>query len=155
MQVTSFHPEGVALQWHRWLSKLKGPLAWEEFTRALLQRFGLTDHEDPSEALTRLKQTSTVEAYHEAFEQLSHRINGIADNFLIGCFIAGLKDEICLDVKIKCPRTLTDAISVTRLIEERNNLQKKTSNSFNPSTTTGVQRVVPNTSTDLLGPLPT
>ncbi|KAK9230741.1 hypothetical protein WN944_023713 [Citrus x changshan-huyou] len=129
VQLASFHLEGIALQWHRWLSKLKGSLDWEEFTRALLQRFGPTDYEDPSEALTRLKQTSTVEAYQEAFEQLSHRVDGIPDKFLMGCFIAGLKDEIRLDVKIKCPRTLTDAI--------------------------GVQRAVPNTSTGLLGPFPT
>ncbi|KAH9651124.1 hypothetical protein KPL70_026631 [Citrus sinensis] len=155
VQLASFHLEGIALQWHRWLSKLKGPLDWEEFTRALLQRFGPTDYEDPSEALTRLKQTSIVEAYQEAFEQLSHRVDGIPDKFLMGCFIAGLKDKIRLDVKIKRPRTLTDAIGVARLIEERNNLQKKASSSFRPSTTTGVQRAVPNTSTGLLGPFPT
>ena len=119
MQLASFHLEGIALQWHQWLSKLKGPLAWEEFTRALLQRFGPTDYEDLSEALTHLKQNLTVEAYQEAFEQLSHCVDGIP--------------EIHLDIKIKHPRTFTDAIGVVRLIEERNNLQKINQSSSNSS----------------------
>ena len=118
----------------------------------MLQRFGPTDYEDPSEALTRLKQTSTLEAYQEAFEKLSHCIDGVPENFLVGCFIAGLKDEICLDVKIKQSRTLTDAIGVARLVEERNNLQKKMSTSFRPSAITGAQRIIPHHSSGVLGP---
>ncbi|KAL5753670.1 hypothetical protein ACOSP7_021890 [Xanthoceras sorbifolium] len=116
--LASFHLEGIALQWHRWLTKLRGPLTWEEFTKALLLRFGPTEYENPSEALTRLKQTSTVIAYQEAFEKLSHRVDGLPKNFLIGCFVAGLKDEIRLDVKVKKPSTLSDTIGVARLIEE-------------------------------------
>ena len=73
----------------------------------------------------------------------------------MGCFIAGLKDEIRLDVKIKQPRTLTDAIGVARLFEERNNLQKKMSTSFRPSTITGAQRIIPSHSSGVLGPPPT
>ncbi|KAL5818353.1 hypothetical protein ACOSQ3_022241 [Xanthoceras sorbifolium] len=118
VHLASFHLEGIALQWHRWLTKLRGPLTWEEFTKALLLRFGPTEYENPSEALTRLKQTSTVIAYQEAFEKLSHRVDGLPKNFLIGCFVAGLKDEIRLDVKVKKPSTLSDTIGVARLIEE-------------------------------------
>ncbi|KAL5845199.1 hypothetical protein ACOSQ4_011157 [Xanthoceras sorbifolium] len=72
VQLASFHLEGIALQWHRWLTKYRGPVTWREFTKALLLCFGPTDYEDPSEALTRLKQTTTVTAYQEAFEKLSH-----------------------------------------------------------------------------------
>jgi len=46
-------------------------------------------------------------------------------NFLIRCFIAGLQDEIRLDVKIKQPHTLADTIGMARLIEERNQLKKR------------------------------
>jgi hypothetical protein len=72
-----------------------------------------------------LKQTSTVAVYQEAFERLSHRVDGLPETFLIGCFIAGLRDEIRLDVKIKQPKTLADTIGVARLVEERNQLQRK------------------------------
>ncbi|KAL5771152.1 hypothetical protein ACOSP7_015306 [Xanthoceras sorbifolium] len=76
------------------------------FTKAVLLRFDLTDYEDPSEALSRLKQTTNVATYQEAFEKLSHQVDGLPKNFLIGCFIAGLRDDIRLDVKIKQPSTL-------------------------------------------------
>lgn len=65
-----------------------------------------------------------MEAYQEAFEKLSHRVDAVPERFLIGCFIAGLRDEIRIDVKIKQPGTLVDAIGVARLIEECNMLQK-------------------------------
>ncbi|KAH7517611.1 hypothetical protein FEM48_Zijuj09G0083200 [Ziziphus jujuba var. spinosa] len=153
-QVTlaSFHLEGLALQWHRWFMKFHGPVSWKEFTKAILLRFGPTEFEDPSEALTRLRQTTTVEAYQENFEKLSHRIDGLSESFLIGCFIAGLRDDIRLDVKIKHPPTLTEAIGVARLIEERNLLQRKLpqfQRSSTPSTLTQG-----NSTQGLLGPPP-
>jgi len=52
-------------------------------------------------------------------------VDGLPENFLIDCFIAGLHDEICLDVKIKQPHTLAHTIGVARLIEERNQLHKR------------------------------
>ncbi|KAL5752695.1 hypothetical protein ACOSQ2_023202 [Xanthoceras sorbifolium] len=39
----------------------KSPMTWDEFTQTVLQRFGPIDFEDHSEALTRLKQTTTVQ----------------------------------------------------------------------------------------------
>ncbi|KAL5803486.1 hypothetical protein ACOSQ3_031944 [Xanthoceras sorbifolium] len=106
------------------------PFTWKElpckkFTKASLTRFGLTKYDNPSEAFTRLKQTSIVTTYQEAFEKLSHRIDGLSEEFLIGCFIAGLKDEIRVDVKVKNPNAILEAIGVARLIEEQNFLQKK------------------------------
>nr|GEU40478.1 transposon Ty3-G Gag-Pol polyprotein [Tanacetum cinerariifolium] len=54
VDVASMHPDGIALQWHRWFTKLKGPVTWAEFSQALLARFGPTDYENPAEALSRL-----------------------------------------------------------------------------------------------------
>ena len=103
VQLASFHLEGIALQWHRWLAKFRGPLTWDEFTNLIQLRFGPTDYEDPSEALTRLKQTIIIAAYQEGFERLSHRVDNLPEKFLIGCFIAALGDDIHIDVKIKQP----------------------------------------------------
>ncbi|KAL5782615.1 hypothetical protein ACOSP7_007644 [Xanthoceras sorbifolium] len=133
VQLASFHLEGIALQWHRWLTKFKGPLTWEEFTKALLHRFGPTNYEDPSEAHSRLEQIGTVQTYQEAFEKLSYHVDDLPKNYLIGCFIAGLRDAIRLDVKVKQPKTLADTIWVARLIEERNSLQRKTTSNYRPS----------------------
>jgi hypothetical protein len=124
VQLASFYLEGIALQWHQWLAKFRGPLTWDEFTNAIQLRFGPTNYEDPSEALTRLKQTTTIAVYQEAFERLSHRVDTLPKKILIGCFIARLRDDIRIDVKIKQLATLADAIGVARLIEECNQLQK-------------------------------
>ncbi|WJZ82806.1 hypothetical protein VitviT2T_002531 [Vitis vinifera] len=155
VHLASFHLEGIALQWHRWLTKFRGPLTWDEFTKAVQLRFGPTDYEDPSEALTRLKQTTSVAAYQEAFEKLSHRVDGLPENFLIGCFIARLRDEIRINVKNKQPRTLADTIGVARLIEEHNQLQRKPNQQtrFQPASLT--PKASPNPTTGVLGPPPT
>lgn len=123
VELASFHLDGIALQWHRWYTKTRGPLAWSEFITALLSRFGPTDYEDPSESLHRVKQLTTVAVYVEAFERLSHRVDGLPGPFLMGCFVGGLKEEIRLEVKIKKPRTLAEAIGLVRLVEEKINLQ--------------------------------
>ncbi|WJZ94681.1 hypothetical protein VitviT2T_013519 [Vitis vinifera] len=155
VHLASFHLEGIALQWHRWLTKFRGPLTWDEFTKAVQLRFGPTDYEDPSEALTRLKQTTSVAAYQEAFEKLSHRVDDLPENFLIGCFIAGLRDKIRIDVKIKQPRTLADTIGVARLIEERDQLQRKPNQQTRFQLASLTPKASPNPTAGVLGPPPT
>ncbi|GJZ53419.1 transposon ty3-G gag-pol polyprotein [Tanacetum coccineum] len=151
--LAALHLEGIALQWHRWFTKLRGPLTWAEFSTALLRRFGPTDFEDPSEALSRLTQTSTVATYVEAFERLSHRVDGLPEVFLLGCFIGGLKDEIRLEVKIKKPRNLSDAISIAHLVENKLTLQRTPSSFSRNVGSTAPPK--PPTSDGLLGPGPT
>lgn len=116
--------------------------------------FGSTNYEDPSEALTRLKQSITVAAYQEAFERLFHWIDGLPENFLIGCFVAGLCDDIHLDVKIKQPRVLANTIGVARLIEEWNQLQPKPSQPIHSKSFLITQRPLPNPTASVLGPPP-
>jgi hypothetical protein len=48
VQLAAFHPEGIALQWFRWLTKLCGPLTWDELTQAISLRFSPTEYEDPA-----------------------------------------------------------------------------------------------------------
>ena len=134
--------------------KFRIPQNWNEFTRAILLRFGPTDYDDPSEALTRLQQTSTVAAYQEAFEKLSHRIDGLPKTFLVGCFIAGLRDDVRLDVKIKQPQTLADAIGVARLVAERNQLQKRLFDQSRFQSTVAAPRATSDSAPRVLGPTP-
>ena len=122
VQLASFHLDGIALQWHKWLNKFRGTLTWSEFVKVVLLHFRPTEYKDPSESLTRLRQTTIMTAYQEAFERLSHKVDGLPESFLIGCFVSSLRDDVRIDVKIKQPHTLADAIKVARLIEERNML---------------------------------
>ena len=55
--------------------------------KALQTRFGVTAYDDPMEALTRLKQTSTVVSYKGNFEILSNRIVGLSESYKLSCFL--------------------------------------------------------------------
>ena len=75
---------------------------------------------------------------------------------MIRCFIAGLQDEIRLDVKIKQPHTLADTIGMARLIEERNQLKKRgplpIQSVPNPVPTSVIAKTSPNPTAGVLGP---
>ncbi|KAL5736451.1 hypothetical protein ACOSQ2_031239 [Xanthoceras sorbifolium] len=116
----------------------KGSLHWNEFTKAVLHRFGPTDYNDPSETLSRLKQTTSVNTYQEAFEKLSHKVDDFPKNFLV----------------VKQPKTLLDAISVAHLIEERNQFQKRPGNYFRPAASLNPNKPTPSSTVGLLGPPP-
>ncbi|GJZ88094.1 transposon ty3-G gag-pol polyprotein [Tanacetum coccineum] len=153
VQLASFHLDGIALQWHRWITKFRGPMTWAEFSKALLGRFRPTDYEDPAEALSRLKQVTTMALYQEAFEKISHQVDGLPEVFLVGCFIGGLKEEIRLEVKLKKPRSLTDAIGMALLVEEKINVQRRVSVSQRSLSLPAPSR--PTTTQGILGPSPT
>ncbi|KAL5854625.1 hypothetical protein ACOSQ4_004427 [Xanthoceras sorbifolium] len=97
-----------------------------------------------------LKQNNTVSS-----RELSQRVDGLPEEYLIGCFIAGLRDDIRLDLKVKKPRSLSEAIGVARLIEEQNQLQRRTSpyNRFQPAVQ--APKLPQSSPLGLLGPAPT
>ncbi|KAH7532389.1 hypothetical protein FEM48_Zijuj04G0014500 [Ziziphus jujuba var. spinosa] len=45
----------------------------------ILHRFGSMEYDDPSEALTRLKQVTTVERYQSEFKRLSQQIDKLPE----------------------------------------------------------------------------
>ena len=69
--------EGKALSWFGWL-KDSGPVgSWDDFTTALMIRFGPSTYEDPIGTFTKSRQTTTVEEYQTEFEVLSNKIKGL------------------------------------------------------------------------------
>ncbi|XP_035843990.1 uncharacterized protein LOC118490448 [Helianthus annuus] len=155
VNLASIHLDGIALQWHRWVTKLKGPMTWAEFSQALLARFGPTDYENPGEALSRLKHTTTVAQYQESFEKLSHQVDGLPEDFLMSSYIGGLKDEVRLEVKMKKPRSLIDAMGLSRMAEEKLGLARKQAQPTRFSTTSYAGRLPSTDSAGILGPGPT
>ena len=70
--VASFHMDQEALVWFQDAEDAGIFCNWEGMVQALYVRFGSTPYDDPMEALTRLKQTSTVVVYKAEFEALSN-----------------------------------------------------------------------------------
>lgn len=119
IQIASFHLEGDALQWYRWVMAANPLATWPEFSQALLTRFGPTEYDDSTEALAKLQQVGSIREYQTEFEKLATQVSGLSEQFLINCFIGGLKEEIRLNVKMFRPTSLSSTIGLARLQEER------------------------------------
>ena len=72
--MTKTHMEGEALVWFQEGEDAGVFGTWEALVQAMLIQFGSTAYDDPMEALTRLRQTSTVALYKGEFEALANRI---------------------------------------------------------------------------------
>lgn len=80
ISIASFHLEGRALQWYRWMNKTGAIDGWKDFTHALHERSGPSGFEDPIGLLAKLRQNSSVQEYQEQFEGLANRIEGLSES---------------------------------------------------------------------------
>lgn len=94
INVASFHMSGAAYSWYKWVVKNNLVQTWEEFLKALLVRFGSSLYEDLKAALNELRQTDSVSEYQSKFEDISTKVMGISEEWLISFFIAGLHDYL-------------------------------------------------------------
>ena len=65
-----------------------------------------------------MRQTSTVAVYKADFEALSNRIKGLSPMHKMSCFLSGLKDEMCLPVRMLNPQSLSAAFGLAKIQEE-------------------------------------
>ncbi|GJY86779.1 retrotransposon gag protein [Tanacetum coccineum] len=73
--LASFHFQGDALSWYKYMHN-NGLLGdWVTFTRALELRFGPSSFANHQAALFKLKQDGSVATYQTEFERLRHRCN--------------------------------------------------------------------------------
>lgn len=70
------------------------------------------------EALTRLKQSTTVATYKAQFEAFSNRLKGLPDGLKLNCFLRGLKDEIRLPLRMFNLVSLNTTFGLAKIQEE-------------------------------------
>lgn len=70
------------------------------FVHALLICFGPSAYEDPMGALTKLRQTTKVEAYKCEIEYLSNQFHGLAKSYKRNYFLVGLREDIRYTVRM-------------------------------------------------------
>jgi hypothetical protein len=119
LRIASFYMEGEALTWFQWMYQNGQLLTWTTFLHALKVRFAPSQYADPKGALFKLSQTTTVKDYQTQFESLANRIVGLPPSCYLSCFISGLKPAIRREVLAFQPVTLTQAISLAKLQEEK------------------------------------
>lgn len=121
LDITAYYMAGPALRWFHWLHSTSQLSTWETFVRQIELRFGPSSFVNHEASLYKLKQTSSVTAYFNDFEDLSTRVPTIGQQSLLNCFLSGLKDEIQHELYILKPNSLYDAMSTAKLIEDKCN----------------------------------
>ncbi|WVZ22534.1 hypothetical protein V8G54_001078 [Vigna mungo] len=91
--------EGKALNWFQWWDTCYPNPTWETFKEAVVQRFQRTMLQNPFEGLIGLKQ--------------------IGQDYLIGIFLNGLKDDIWAEVKLYEPKSLAELLIKALMVEDK------------------------------------
>lgn len=87
----------------------------------LEMRFGVNAFEDAMGELTKLRQSNTVKAYQERFEELANCTMGLTEEFFESCFVSGLRDDnhaIKAGVQMFQPSNITQATELAQLQKE-------------------------------------
>ncbi|XP_057452390.1 uncharacterized protein LOC130744215 [Lotus japonicus] len=119
LHLAAFYMKGEALVWYRWMHTNRQLLSWDEFVRNLTLRFGPSDFENPQQSLFKLQQTTTVTDYQTRFEKLCNQVVGLSPEMLLNCFISGLREDIKNDLKPLRPYSVSDAIGLAKMLEEK------------------------------------
>lgn len=109
--------EGAAYSWYKWVTKNGLVQNWNEFLTALQLRFGTSLYDDPKAALKELKQTGSIAEYQTKFEDLSTKVIGLSEAWLISYFIARLQDHLKCELLLAQPTTYYQTISLAKLHE--------------------------------------
>ncbi|KAG8382823.1 hypothetical protein BUALT_Bualt05G0118400 [Buddleja alternifolia] len=130
VRIAAVHLEGKALQWHQ--ISMKNRLTrdlphWSEYVTALNDRFDALLYEDPMSELVNLKQTNTIQAYFDKFDEIMNCVE-LPEQYAISCFLGGLRSDIAIPVRMFKPRTLQNAISLAKLQEHANSMTAKKPN---------------------------
>ena len=122
--ISSFHLEGPALSWFKWMHANGFIESWKGFLKALNLTFGPSMYEDYRGALSKLQQTASVADYQTKFEDLSTKVHGMSKQFLISFFISRLKSELKRELLVAQPQSLLQAMALARLQEDKFNEMK-------------------------------
>ncbi|KAK4397677.1 hypothetical protein Sango_1243200 [Sesamum angolense] len=107
VKLAAMHLESRALQWHQVYMKsrlTKEVSKWEEYVKALYNRFGTQLYDDPMAELMNLKQA-----------------------YVVSCLLAGLRSDIAVQVRMFYPKNLQEAVSLAKLLEQAIYLTNKRS----------------------------
>lgn len=116
IKFASFHMEGAAYAWNKWVMKNQLVRNWREFLEALLLRLGTSLYDDPKAALKELKQSSTVAEYQSQFEALSTKVSRLSEQWLVSFFIVGLQENLkCVNYSLRNQIHITNCSVVSKI----------------------------------------
>ncbi|XP_077249280.1 uncharacterized protein LOC143888748 [Tasmannia lanceolata] len=91
LEIASFHLDGKANDRFQAMEREHPFDSWIRLAGALQTRFGPSIYANPQGKLAKLMQTSTVGNYQAEFDALANRTVHLPSQFLVDCFVYGLK----------------------------------------------------------------
>ncbi|XP_038982115.1 uncharacterized protein LOC120110620 [Phoenix dactylifera] len=120
--LASYHLEGRANRWWRWLRNLyareENPLGWTEFMDEFLKQWGPSPTINHHGQLAKLKQEGKVHDYIDQFRQLQTMVEGWSEEALLGTFVVGLKPWLSKEIKLKQPTKLQEAMRMAEIMDQ-------------------------------------
>lgn len=145
--LASLNMDENASKWLQVNKQKTGIGDWEQFISAVEAKFGANDYRDAIGELLELSQTTTVEEYTTAFENLQFEIcmhnDGFGDTFFVSQYRKGLKPEIGVVVQSQVPQDVDRAILLAKVQQQvlEKGKQKVQRNSWNPKSFSSTQSV--------------
>jgi len=119
LTLASFYLDGEALEWYRWLYRNNQLSDWPRFTEKLLSRFCPRHVLSPEGRLSKMVQTSTVADFRRRFEAVLNETMTLPEEFLVECFLSGLRPDILTAVTAHEPTRLDQLINLAHIQEQR------------------------------------
>lgn len=85
------------------VTKISPLPTWRDFAKALEAEFGPSIYQCLRAYLFKLAKIGTMRDYYMVFTSFVNRVDGINREALMDCFLSGLQDDICHDVKALSP----------------------------------------------------
>ncbi|RDX95039.1 hypothetical protein CR513_22489, partial [Mucuna pruriens] len=92
--------DGDALSWFQWWETCNSNQTWEEFKNALIERFQPVLMGDSLESLLTIKQEQKVGEFITQFDRLEGAVKGLDEQYLMGIFSNGLREEFWAELKL-------------------------------------------------------
>ncbi|KAK1407718.1 hypothetical protein QVD17_39342 [Tagetes erecta] len=117
VQLAQLSMIGVAQHWFTIITQVRPSLSWLEFQSELLHRFTGLAIQNPYEQLATIKQSDSIFDYIDDFEYVLSLVPRLPESQTIGYFIAGLKEDVKLQVRLHRPTTCIDAMYLAKDVE--------------------------------------
>lgn len=118
----TLHFRGNAALWLQTFEAMHEVESWEELVVAVHAKFGRDKYHRHLEALERIRQTDTVDAYHHKFEELMHKVlvhnKHYDEAFFVTKFVKGLRHDIQSAIRLHKPRTVDSALALAQTQED-------------------------------------
>lgn len=116
------HLQGRASTWLKHICLPWQTVTWQQFCNMLADRFTKANVHEAVEQLKNIKQQSSIDTYIDSFEESVALVKRdhpfIQENFLLSCYIGGLRSDIKHDVCGQKPSSIMECYWYSKIYEK-------------------------------------